>query len=149
MLKKAQKEVLPMGNDNGTTKYLIKATMKADGVVERPDVVGAIFGQTEGLLSDDLDLRELQKDDKIGRIEVDVESEKGKSKGSISIPSSLDKIRWQYLGVGVLVYFLIIICFGVSGFALESVGLESIRSLQPMLKEISPPILFTLFLDFS
>ncbi|KXB03399.1 hypothetical protein AKJ35_00555 [candidate division MSBL1 archaeon SCGC-AAA833F18] len=69
----------------------------------------------------------------------------GEKFGSIGI----GEIRWQYLGVGVLVYFLIIICFGVSGFALESVGLESIRSLQPMLKEISPPILFTLFLDFS
>lgn len=90
-----------MGNDNGTTKYLIKATMKADGVVERPDVVGAIFGQTEGLLSDDLDLRELQKDDKIGRIEVDVESEKGKSKGSISIPSSLDKIKTAIIGAAL------------------------------------------------
>lgn len=99
--QKAQKEILPMRDDNGTTKYLIKATMKADGVIERPDVVGAIFGQTEGLLGDDLDLRELQKDDKIGRIEVDVKSEKGKSKGSISIPSSLDKIKTAIIGAAL------------------------------------------------
>lgn len=99
--QKTQKEVLPMGNDNGTTKYLIKAIMKADGVVERPDVVGAIFGQTEGLLGDDLDLRELQKEDKIGRIEVDVQSEKGKSNGSISIPSSLDKIKTAIIGAAL------------------------------------------------
>jgi len=36
--------------DPATTKYLIKATIKADGVIEKSDVVGAIFGQTEGLL---------------------------------------------------------------------------------------------------
>lgn len=80
-----------MGEDNGSTKYLVKADIKTDGVVERPDVVGAVFGQTEGVLEKDLDLRELQKSGKIGRINVNVKSEKGKSKGAISIPSSLDK----------------------------------------------------------
>jgi len=33
-----------------TEKYLIHANIAADGVVERSDVVGAVFGQTEGLL---------------------------------------------------------------------------------------------------
>jgi len=47
--------------DPTTTKYMIKATIKADGVIEKSDVVGAIFGQTEGLLGDELDLRELQR----------------------------------------------------------------------------------------
>lgn len=51
-----------MGKEEiNTTKYLIHAKITANGVVEKPDVVGAIFGQTEGLLTDDLDLRELQK----------------------------------------------------------------------------------------
>lgn len=36
-----------------TTKYLIHAQINANGIVEKPDVVGAIFGQTEGLLSND------------------------------------------------------------------------------------------------
>ncbi|MEM0503417.1 MAG: DNA primase DnaG, partial [Archaeoglobaceae archaeon] len=76
-----------------TTKYLIHAEIVADGVIERPDVVGAIFGQTEGLLGNDLDLRELQKTGRIGRIEVKVESKGGKSYGEIKIPSSLDKIE--------------------------------------------------------
>lgn len=76
-----------------TTKYLIHAEIVADGVIERPDVVGAIFGQTEGLLGSDLDLRELQKTGRIGRIEVKVESKGGKSYGEIKIPSSLDKIE--------------------------------------------------------
>ena len=35
-----------------TAKYLIHADITTDGVVERSDVVGAVFGQTEGLLGD-------------------------------------------------------------------------------------------------
>lgn len=83
----------PMMKVPDTTKYLIHAEIVADGVIERPDVVGAIFGQTEGLLGNDLDLRELQKTGRIGRIEVKVESKGGKSYGEIKIPSSLDKIE--------------------------------------------------------
>ncbi len=45
----------------GTTKYIIHAELIADGCVEKNDIIGAIFGQTEGLLGDELDLRELQK----------------------------------------------------------------------------------------
>ncbi len=81
----------------GTTKYMVHAIIDADGVVEKPDVVGAIFGQTEGLLGSDLDLRELQKTGRIGRIEVEIKSEGGKSKGSISVPSSLDKVETAIL----------------------------------------------------
>lgn len=80
-----------MAKNNSSTKYLIKASIRTDGVVERPDVVGAVFGQTEGILDNELDLRELQKSGKIGRINVNVKSEGGKSKGAISIPSGLDK----------------------------------------------------------
>jgi DNA primase len=71
------------------TKYTIRAKLEADGVVEKPDVIGAIFGQTEGLLGVDLDLRDLQKTGRIGRISVMVKAEKGKSSAKISIPSSL------------------------------------------------------------
>lgn len=78
--------------DIGTTKYVIRARIETSGVVERPDVVGAIFGQTEGLLGDALDLRELQKTCRIGRIKVDIKQEHGKSTGTILIPSSLDKV---------------------------------------------------------
>ncbi len=62
-----------------TTKYLIHAQINANGIVEKPDVVGAVFGQTEGLLSNDLDLRELQKTGRIGRIKVIIHSNGGKS----------------------------------------------------------------------
>lgn len=84
-----------------TTKYLIHAEIVADGVVERPDVVGAIFGQTEGLLGDDLDLRELQKTGRIGRIEVKIESKGGKSYGEIKVPSSLDKVETAILAAAL------------------------------------------------
>ncbi len=84
-----------------TTKYLIHAEIVADGVVERPDVVGAIFGQTEGLLGGDLDLRELQKTGRIGRIEVKIESKGGKSFGEIRVPSSLDKVETAILAAAL------------------------------------------------
>lgn len=79
--------------DPATTKYMIKATIRADGVIEKSDVVGAIFGQTEGLLGDELDLRELQRSARVGRIEVELESKNGKSQGTITLPTSLDKVE--------------------------------------------------------
>lgn len=80
-----------------TTKYVIHAEIAADGIVERPDVVGAIFGQTEGLLGSDLDLRDLQKTGRIGRIDVQITSSGGKSSGAVSIPSSFDKVETAIL----------------------------------------------------
>ncbi|WP_019177096.1 DNA primase DnaG [Methanomassiliicoccus luminyensis] len=82
-----------MNIDPSTTKYMIRAKLQADGIVEKPDVVGAIFGQTEGLLGDELDLRDLQKSGRIGRIEVEVSSKQGKSEGEVLIPSSLDQVE--------------------------------------------------------
>lgn len=82
-----------MNIDPNTTKYMVKAKINADGIVEKPDVVGAIFGQTEGLLGDDLDLRDLQKSGRIGRIEVEVTSKGGKSEGIIYMSSSLDQVE--------------------------------------------------------
>jgi DNA primase len=76
-----------------TVKYVIHANVEITGLVEKPDVVGAIFGQTEGLLGEELDLRELQKNGRIGRIEVNLQPKGNKSIGSIEIPSSLDLIE--------------------------------------------------------
>lgn len=87
--------------NSDTTKYIIHATIKADGVIERPDVVGAIFGQTEGLIGSDLDLRELQKSGRIGRLEVNIKSNMGKSIGTIEIPSSLDKVETAVLAASL------------------------------------------------
>ncbi|MBI3033360.1 DNA primase [Candidatus Woesearchaeota archaeon] len=74
-----------------SAKYIVQASIIIDGIVDKPDVIGAIFGQTEGLLGVDLELRELQRSGRIGRIEVNVDTKAGKSGGQIIIPSSLDK----------------------------------------------------------
>jgi len=72
-------------------KYIVHANMELSGVAERPDIIGAIFGQTEGLLGSDLELRELQKSGRIGRIDVRLESKAGKTTGEILLPSSMGK----------------------------------------------------------
>lgn len=84
-----------------TEKYLIHATIAADGVVERSDVVGAVFGQTEGLLGDELDLRDLQESSRVGRIDVAVESENGQSFGEVTVASSLDKVETAILAAAL------------------------------------------------
>jgi DNA primase len=84
-----------------TTKYMIVARFEVEGVVEKPDVIGAIFGQTEGLFGPDLDLRELQKSGRIGRIEIQLESKQDKTFGVITIPSSLDKTSTAIIAAAV------------------------------------------------
>ena len=82
-------------------KYIIHSSIQVDGVVDRPDVIGAVFGQTEGLLGEDLELRELQRSGRIGRIEVNMETSYGKTKGKIIIPSSLDKSETAIVGAAL------------------------------------------------
>ncbi len=84
-----------------TAKYLIHAKLSADGVIERSDVVGAVFGQTEGLLGDEMDLRDLQDSSKVGRIDVSVETEGGQSFGDVTIASSLDKVETAILAASL------------------------------------------------
>ena len=82
-----------MNIDPTSSKYVIKASIRANGVVNKSDVVGAVFGQTEGLLGDELDLRDLQKSGRMGRVEVEIRSDKGKSNGEIVISSSMDQVE--------------------------------------------------------
>jgi len=84
-----------------SSKYIVNASIEIEGVVDRPDVIGAIFGQTEGLLGEDLELRELQRSGRIGRIEVNIEVKGGKSLGQIIIPSSLDKAETAIVGAAL------------------------------------------------
>ena len=84
-----------------TIKYNIYADITIDGVVEKPDVVGALFGQSEGLLGEELELRDLQKTGRIGRIEVDIKTKNGKSNGKIIVPSSLDMIETSIIGATI------------------------------------------------
>ena len=72
-------------------KYMIHANFTAEGALEKPDVIGALFGQTEGLLGADLEMRELQKEGKIGRIEVDLRKDGKRTVGEIQIPTALDQ----------------------------------------------------------
>lgn len=87
--------------NSDSTKYVIHAQMKANGVVERPDVVGAIFGQTEGLVGKDLDIRDLQKSGRVGRINVKVNSKGGRSSGAVHIPTSLGKLEASILAASL------------------------------------------------
>jgi len=82
-------------------KYTIYAKFEANGVVEKPDVIGAIFGQTEGLLGEELELRDLQKNGKIGRIDVNLKTENSKTEGEIVIPTSLDKTETTIIAAAV------------------------------------------------
>jgi len=84
-----------------TVKYVIRAKFEVEGVVEKPDVIGAVFGQTEGLFGTELDLRELQKSGRIGRIEIDLKSEKDKTDGSIIIPTSLDRVSTAIIAASI------------------------------------------------
>jgi DNA primase len=82
-------------------KYVIYANVEVDGVVEKSDVVGAIFGQTEGLLGEELDIRELQRSGKVGRIEINLTTKGNKTFGKIMIPSSLDMVETSILGAAI------------------------------------------------
>ena len=82
-------------------KYMIHATIRADGTIQRKDVVGAIFGQTEGLLGEELQLRKLQRTGRIGHVDVDLKSNKGKVSGEILLPSSLDQVSTAVVGAAL------------------------------------------------
>jgi len=82
-------------------KYIVHADAEAKGLVEKPDLIGAIFGQTEGLLGEDLDLRELQKSGRIGRIDADIKTKSGTTKAHVMIPSSLDMVETSIIAAGV------------------------------------------------
>ncbi|RLG12606.1 DNA primase [Candidatus Pacearchaeota archaeon] len=82
-------------------KYMIHANFTAEGALEKPDVIGAVFGQTEGLLGADLEMRELQKEGKIGRIEVELERKNKKTTGTIKIPTALDQSETTLIAAAI------------------------------------------------
>jgi 5S rRNA maturation endonuclease (ribonuclease M5) len=86
-----KKEETKLKEKTAGVKYIVEAKFFVDGVVEKHDVIGAIFGQTEGLLPPEFDLRELLKSGKIGRINIYLTSEKDRTEGKIELPSSLDR----------------------------------------------------------
>ena len=106
-----------------SAKYLIHAQITANGVVERSDVVGAIFGQTEGLLGDELEIRELQESSKLGRIDVEIDSEGGRSHGQVTIASGLDRVETAILAASLETIDRV----GPCRASLEVVDLEDVR----------------------
>lgn len=109
--------------DYTSTKYKIHLSFHTDGLVERPDVVGAIFGQTEGLLGEELDLRELQRMGKVGRIDVQLQSANGEADGSITISSALDLVETAVLAASMETIERIGPCIA----AVEVIVIEDIR----------------------
>ena len=107
-----------------SAKYIIHATINIDGMVDRPDVIGSVFGQTEGLLGSDLELRELQSSGRIGRIEVETHSKDGKTFGEISIPSSLDKTETALVAAALET----ILRIGPCNAEVKVTGLEDVRA---------------------
>ncbi len=82
-------------------KYMVEAQFEISGLAEKPDIIGAVFGQTEGLLGGGLDLRELQKNGKIGRIEIETSPSGNRTMGKLYLPSSLGRVETCILGATI------------------------------------------------
>lgn len=120
-----------------TNKYTIYAHFEADGTVEKPDIIGAVFGQTEGLLGSELDLRELQQTGRIGRVDVDIQMRNGKANGTIIIPSSLDASETAIIAAAVETIERIGPCNARVGIEkVEDVRIEKRRYVVDRAKEI-------------
>ncbi|MCE4625106.1 MAG: DNA primase, partial [Desulfurococcales archaeon] len=78
-------------------KYLIVASFEVNGRVDEHDIIGAIFGQTEGLLGEEFNLEKLQNKDKIGRVYVELKRQGTKTVGKLYIPSNLDRVETAIL----------------------------------------------------
>ncbi len=120
-----------------TTKYLIHISLTAEGVVEKPDVVGAIFGQTEGLLGEDLDLRDLQRTGRVGRIDVQITSKKGETSGEILISTSLDRAETAILAASLETIDRVGPCVShVTVASIEDIRVSKRRKIVERAKEI-------------
>jgi DNA primase len=90
-----------MSNKSGIVKYHVKLSYEVDGLVERADIIGAIFGQTEGLLGPEMNLNELQRVSKVGRIEVNAKSTSNTTNGDALIPMSTDIDTCALIAAGI------------------------------------------------
>ncbi len=86
---------------SGIVKYHVKLSYNVDGLVERADIIGAIFGQTEGLLGPEMNLNELQRVSKIGRIEVNSKSTANTTSGEALLPMSTDIDTCALIAAGI------------------------------------------------
>ena len=90
-----------MSGKSGIVKYHVKLSYEVDGLVERADIIGAIFGQTEGLLGPEMNLNELQRVSKVGRIEVNAKSTSNTTVGDALIPMSTDIDTCALIAAGI------------------------------------------------
>tara|TARA_B100001971_G_C18238276_1_gene568910 strand:- start:63 stop:1223 length:1161 start_codon:yes stop_codon:yes gene_type:complete len=110
--------------DSGVVKYHVKLKFEIEGVVEKADLIGAIFGQTEGLFGPEMNLNELQKTWKIGRIEINLTSKNDKTSGDVIIPMSTDISTAAVIAAAVESVEKV----GPCGAHFQLVGVEDIRS---------------------
>ena len=113
-----------MGGPPVSAKYVIKARVEVSGIVDKHDIVGAIFGQTEGLLGEELDLRELQKTGRIGRIEVFTHQQGDRTLAEVEIPSNLDMVETAVLAATIETIDKV----GPYPAKTEIMGIEDVRS---------------------
>lgn len=83
------------------TKYIIFGEFKIDGIIDKPDLIGSFFGQTEGLIGEDLEFNSLQKNGKLGRIDINLIKKNGKSLGKFSIPTALNKVEVSLVAAAI------------------------------------------------
>jgi DNA primase len=120
------------------TKYLIRLKFDIEGVVERADVVGAIFGQTEGLFGPEFDLNELQKTWKIGRIEINIESKNDRTFGEVMIPTSTDFETTSLIAATVESVDRVGPCNAkFKMISMEDIRVEKVKQIKERAKEIA------------
>ncbi len=120
------------------TKYLIRLKFDIEGVVERADVVGAIFGQTEGLFGPEFDLNELQKTWKIGRIEINIESKNDRTFGEVLIPTSTDFETTSLIAATVESVDRVGPCNArFKMISMEDIRVEKVKQIKERAKEIA------------
>ncbi|MEM2245406.1 MAG: DNA primase DnaG [Thermofilum sp.] len=113
-----------MGGPPVSAKYVIKARIEVAGLVEKHDIIGAIFGQTEGLLGDEMDFRELQRTGRIGRIEASVKTTGDKTIAEVEVPSNLDMVETAILAATIETIDKV----GPYSAKAEITGIEDVRS---------------------
>ena len=128
-----------MGDKDSFTgvKYTIHARFTIEGVVERHDVIGAIFGQTEGLFPKDFELRELQRTGKIGRIDIDLRSANDKTTGTLVVPSSLDRPETAVIAAAMETVDRVGPCDAkISIEGIKDVRVDKLKRIQERAKEL-------------
>ena len=128
-----------MGDKDSYTgvKYTIHARFTVDGVVERHDVIGAIFGQTEGLFPKDFELRELQRVGKIGRIDIELKSANDQTTGTLTVPSSLDRPETAIIAAAMETVDRVGPCDAkISIESIKDVRVDKLKRIQERAKEL-------------